>query len=101
MQVKLETKQACRENSHTQPYIDNYFKQEETYAYMHATSISYKMLLLYYPAGRKPSVQRQPSQTEAVAAQPMKRLYTLTFQLPPIDSLVTAALPNALFFPIN
>ena len=44
MQVKLETKQACRENSHTQPYIDNYFKQEETYAYMHATSISYKML---------------------------------------------------------
>ena len=31
--------------------------------------------LLYYPAGRKPSVQRQPSQSEAVAAQPMKRLY--------------------------
>ena len=53
MQLKLETKQAWRESSHTQPYIDNYFKQEETYAYTHATHISYKKMLPTLLSSRK------------------------------------------------
>ena len=102
-QLKLETIQAWKESSHTQPYIDNDFKQEKTYAHTHATHISYKKTLPTLLPSRKQTVWPKTAQPIRGCGRmkPMKRLYTLNFQLPPIDSLVTAVLANTLFFPIN
>ena len=76
----------------------NYSKQEETNAYISENEVP----LLYHPTGRrKLSASGQPSQSETVAAQPMRSLYTLDARLPPMDTLVITAPPNSPFFPIK
>ena len=48
---------------------------------------------------RRQKTSLHPSQSETVAVQPIRRLYTLDSQLPPMDSLVITAPPKYPSFP--
>ena len=60
---------------------------------------SRNLALLYYPETVENFTPGQPSQSVTVAVQPIRSLYTLDSQLPPVDSLFITGPPKSPSFP--
>ena len=85
-QLKLESRQACRGRSHTLPCILNYSKWEET-----TPALLQKGASTIQKEEENFSPPHDSPDNKTVAVRPMRSLYALDSQLPPMDSLVITA----------
>ena len=81
-QLKLESRQACRGRSHTLPCILNYSKWEET-----TPALQQKGASTIQKEEENFSPPHDSPDNKTVAVRPMRSLYALDSQLPPMDSL--------------